>query len=289
MNHPQKVRQPKSNTWEYQVGQPSHVLKDWVCAYSGYQESARQPVRRLEVPKDRAILILGFGDRLSIHAVGSQLPAGQHTAFVAGLGDNPLITEYSGVQRCIEIELLPWAIKRLFNRVPGEFTQGCVSLEDLWGAKALLLLEQLSEVPTWPARFDLVNRVLVEKVLASSARPRPEIQWAWHQLQHHGGCIPIQQLAQTIGWSDRYFAARFKEQIGITPKVTARRMRFNHARHLLKSVNPMSLSDIAATCGYSDQSHFSREFRLFAGCSAKVYQHARFVDLPGIPGDIIDI
>ena len=271
------------------MGQPSAILQDWVCAYSGYQENSRQPVRRLEVPKDRVILILGFGESLNIQAVGSQLLAERYTAFVAGLNENPLITEYSGVQRCIEVELLPWAINRLFNRVPTDFIQGCVHLEDLWGGKAQLLLEQLSEVPTWQGRFDLVNRVLAERVSASNALPRPEIQWAWHQLQKHGGWVPIRQLAQTVGWSDRYFATRFREQIGMTPKAAARRMRFNHALQLLRSVNPMSLSDIAATCGYSDQSHFSREFRLFAGCSVKVYQNAHFAYLPGIPGHIVEV
>ncbi|MBE7381512.1 MAG: AraC family transcriptional regulator [Leptolyngbya sp. SIO1E4] len=288
MNQRQESERSKSYTWEHQVETPSEALKNWVCAYRGYRENTEQPICRLEVPKDRVILILGFGDRLHIHSVGSQSPASQYAAFVAGLGANPLITEHSGVQRCLEIELFPWAIHRLFDSAPAEFTQGCIHLEDLWGAQAHQLLEHLSEVPTWQGRFALVNRVLLEKVAASHAIPRPEIQWAWHHLESHGGCVPIGQLARTIGWSDRYFAARFREQVGITPKAAARRIRFNHALQLLKGDNPMGLSDIAATCGYSDQSHFAREFRLFTGCSAKVYQQAHFAGLPGIPGHIVE-
>jgi hypothetical protein len=50
--------------WEYLAGIPSDILKGWVCSYSGYREDVGRPVRRLEVLRDRVILILGFGDRL---------------------------------------------------------------------------------------------------------------------------------------------------------------------------------------------------------------------------------
>ncbi|MBE9097957.1 hypothetical protein [Vacuolonema iberomarrocanum] len=49
--------------WDYRVGTPSRATKDWVTAYSGYHEDVGRSVCRLETPKDRIILILGFGDR----------------------------------------------------------------------------------------------------------------------------------------------------------------------------------------------------------------------------------
>ena len=142
---------------------------------------------------------------------------------------------------------------------------------------------------SWQERFSLVDQVLLEKFATSSQIIRPEIRWAWNQLERHGGRIQIRQLAEMIGWSDRYFATRFREQIGVTPKAAARRIRFNHAHQLLKASDHYALSEIALTCGYSDQSHFTREFRLFSGCSPRVFQKAHFADLLGTPGDIVDL
>jgi hypothetical protein len=77
--------------WEYMAGMPSDSLKSWACSYSGYRENVGRSVCRLEVPKNRVIVILGFGDRLQIHPVGSTVPPVQYQAFVVRLGADPLI------------------------------------------------------------------------------------------------------------------------------------------------------------------------------------------------------
>ena len=276
------------STWEYWRGTPSHLLKDWVCSYSGYLEDVGRPVRRLEVPKDCVIMVVGFGDRLHISAVDSSLKSDRYDAFVVGLGTKPLIAEHGGAQRCIEIALRPWAIHRLFDGAFSELAQGVVNLEALWGNTTHLLLEQLNEQSSWQERFRLVDQILLENYAASKQTIRPEIQWAWNQLEQYDGCVPIRQLAKTVGWSDRYFATCFRHHMGITPKVAARLIRFNRAHRRISASGNEALSEIAASCGYSDQSHFSREFRQFSGCSPRVYQNAHFSNFLGTPGDIVD-
>jgi len=94
-------------------------VKDWACSYSVLRRC--RPVCRLEVPRDRVILILGFGAHLQ--ALGPK-PKPSKYLFVVGLGEKPLITKHDGVQRCVEIELLPWAASRLFRGASTEFRQG---------------------------------------------------------------------------------------------------------------------------------------------------------------------
>ncbi|MEM8806512.1 MAG: helix-turn-helix domain-containing protein [Cyanobacteria bacterium P01_G01_bin.38] len=273
--------------WKCSVGQPSRPLSSWVCAYGGYEENTRFPVRRLEVPKDRVILILELGTRLQVGDAANESSPGQYDAFVVGLNGKPLITEHSGAQCCIEVALFPWTVNRLFGRAANEFSQEVVNLEDIWGSETHLLIEQLSEMSTWQERFALVDRTLLGRLTGSNRAIQPEIRWAWKTLEQKNGCISIRQLAKTIGWSDRHFAACFRRQIGITPKSAARLIRFNHAHRCLNTLDRDSLSEIAISCGYSDQSHFTREFRQFSGCSPKVYQKARFTDLLGTPADIV--
>lgn len=265
---------------------PSDNLKSWACSYHGYSEDVGRSICRLEVPRDRVTVILGFGDRLQISPMDSKKSPVNYQAFVVGLGGVPLLIEHDGSQRCIEMELLPWAANKIFRGASAEFTQGVVDLEEIWGNEANLLIEQLAQISSWQKRFALVDHLFSERFAGSSQTIRSEIQWAWNQLEQYDGCIPIQYLAKTLGWSDRYFAACFREQIGITPKAAARRIRFTRAHRLL-TVSDDSLSAIAATCGYSDQSHFTREFRFFSGCSPTIYRKAHFPDLLGTPGEIV--
>ncbi len=271
--------------WEYAIGKPSDGLKNWVCSYIGYFENVGRAVCRLEVPKDRVTVILGVGDRLQINPVGTKTST-QYQSFVAGLSQAPLIVKHRGVQRCIEVELLPWAANKLFCGASVELAQGIVDLEDAWGSDINLLIEQLGQASSWQQCFGLADQALLRKFAGSNQTVRSEIRWAWNQLEHYGGCVPIRQLAEALGWSNRHFATCFREQIGITPKTAARRIRFTHAHRLL-TVSDDSLSEIAATCGYSDQSHFTREFNLFSGCSPAVYKKSQFHDLPGTSGEII--
>jgi AraC-like DNA-binding protein len=198
------------------------------------------------------------------------------------------IRDSDGTRHCIEIALRPWAANRLFQGASTEFAKETIALENIWGKDANMLIEQLSEISSWSKQFSLIDRVLVEKFITSHSMVRPEIRWAWNQLESQGGCLSIRQLAKTIGWSDRHFAKCFREQIGMTPKAAARQIRFTQAHRLLTASDDYALSEIALICGYSDQSHFTREFHSFSGCSPTTYQKAHFANLPGIPGDIVN-
>ncbi|MGO1486815.1 MAG: helix-turn-helix domain-containing protein, partial [Brevibacterium aurantiacum] len=57
---------------------------------------------------------------------------------------------------------------------------------------------------------------------------------------------------------------------GIGPKEAARVIRFDRARRMI-STQTRTLADIAATCGYADQSHLNRDFRLLTGTSPTLW------------------
>lgn len=56
-----------------------------------------------------------------------------------------------------------------------------------------------------------------------------------------------------------------QSSIGVTPKTFARTLRFQQARDQLCLTPNVDLATLAAECGYSDQAHFSREFKALSG------------------------
>jgi len=272
---------------EYRVWQPCSGLQRWLHHCSGFYEALPQPVSRLQVPRAQVSLVLAFGDDLKMHPVGSDAPSKSYQSFVVGIDAQPLMSEHSGTRFCIDIPLSPWVAHRLFQGAETDGGGEAIALEDLWGSEAWRLTAQLSELPNWSQRFTLIDQMLMAKFAASQRRVRPEIRWAWNQLVSHHGCLPIRQLVQAVGWSDRYFAQQFRESIGVTPKAAARQIRFTQAHRLITTETERPLSQIALTCGYSDQSHLTREFHEFSGFSPATLQQETFTPDPEVPGTVI--
>jgi AraC-like DNA-binding protein len=97
--------------------------------------------------------------------------------------------------------------------------------------------------------------------------PPSEVVRAWRRLIAAGGGVEIGELAADVGWSRRHLSEKFRAEVGLTPKVAARVLRFERARHLLAMPTRPALAAVANACGYYDQAHFTREWTELAGCT----------------------
>jgi AraC family transcriptional regulator len=78
--------------------------------------------------------------------------------------------------------------------------------------------------------------------------------------------IPLSRLATECGLSVRHFARAFRHSTGTSPHRWLLKHRVDHARELLND-RALSLTDIALSCGFAHQSHFTRVFIAMAGVS----------------------
>ncbi|MGH1553543.1 helix-turn-helix domain-containing protein [Streptomyces sp. L7] len=113
--------------------------------------------------------------------------------------------------------------------------------------------------------------------LARGPEPAPEVAQAWRLLAASAGTTPISRIAAEVGWSQGYLIRRFTQQIGLTPKSSARVLRFRRAVTLLGRADT-TLTDISTTCGFYDQAHLNREFRAIAGTTPGQMLTARRVE-----------
>ncbi|MEJ1171359.1 helix-turn-helix transcriptional regulator [Variovorax sp. CCNWLW235] len=91
------------------------------------------------------------------------------------------------------------------------------------------------------------------------------------------GSISITEIADACGLSRSYFIHAFRETTGCTPHQWLIAQRLEHARALL--MNPgTSLADIAAACGFADQSHFSRVFSQHSGVPPGIWRRRMRVE-----------
>ncbi|GEM_PF-325779 len=83
--------------------------------------------------------------------------------------------------------------------------------------------------------------------------------------------IPVAALAKDMGINQKTLERSFKRLIGLTPKKFARVNRLLHSVQRLSKAT-RSLADLALISGYTDQAHFTREFKEFTGVTPSQFQ-----------------
>lgn len=75
----------------------------------------------------------------------------------------------------------------------------------------------------------------------------------------------VEAAAGIAGMGRRQFERRCMDAVGVSPRQYAALCRFRRAAEALRSSASPGLADLAADCGYADQSHMTRAFRVWAG------------------------
>ena len=87
---------------------------------------------------------------------------------------------------------------------------------------------------------------------------------------HLGARLGVEDMAAVAGVSPFHFARAFKATTGQTPHRYLMQRRLERARDLLLQAG-YRMSEIAYDLGFSDQSHFSRQFKRHFGLSPRQY------------------
>jgi AraC family transcriptional regulator len=103
--------------------------------------------------------------------------------------------------------------------------------------------------------------------------------WQWRRLAAHvdanlAGKIVIKDLAASLDLSVGHFCRAFKRTFGVPARIWIRNRRIEFAQGLMLTTGA-SLSEIALSCGMSDQSHFTRSFRRIVGEAPSSWRQTR--------------
>jgi AraC-like DNA-binding protein len=169
---------------------------------------------------------------------------------------------------------------------PHAFTNRETSLEDIWGRAASNLRNDLREAPTPARKFAVLDSALTHRLSQSKQKFRdPIIDFTLAHLRQSPGTTTITGLTRQTGLSPRRLYQRFREQVGVSPKLYCRIQRFQQAVQQMHHGADIRWAELALTCGYYDQSHFANDFRAFSGLSATAYSAASRVWANHIPMD----
>jgi AraC family transcriptional regulator len=138
--------------------------------------------------------------------------------------------------------------------VDGELTSG--------GAGGRLAAESLANV----LAVHLIRHVLAPRRLErrrDGALPRRRLR-----VEEHLDAGPtLGQLAAVVGLNPYHFDRQFKVATGLPPHQYVIARRVERAKQLLQAGTGLSLAEVAAHAGFSDQSQFSHHFKRLVGAT----------------------
>ncbi|AFD06726.1 helix-turn-helix transcriptional regulator [Solitalea canadensis] len=171
----------------------------------------------------------------------------------------------------IGICFYPHALKSVFGLNAHELTDSCLDFNLFSKKQGDQLYERLLNSTSVDDQIEFLSQYLRAQINLNTTDADEIIQYSLSQIVKSKGGIPLKDLHDDLQLSERSFERKFKQSIGISPKLYARICRFKVSLNQLKNNDFQKLSDIAYENDYSDQSHFIRSFKEFAGFSPLQY------------------
>ncbi|MGS2806428.1 helix-turn-helix domain-containing protein [Nocardia sp. MW-W600-9] len=239
---------------------------------AGFAGRAAADIELQVVPYPALTVFLDFGDALLVDAGGG---VGQRGSAVVGLGAARVRGRARDIE-LLQVRLSPVVAHAVLGPMAGA---SVVALDEVWGRAGEHLRERLHAAVGWAERFAIVRAELVRRA-ASGGRVDPEVDVAWRLIVLSRGGIRVAALAEEVGWSRKRLWARFRAQLGVTPKQAAQLVRFDYAAHRLAAGDSVAL--VSAESGYVDQSHLNRAAAAFTGLTPAAVASAPWLSVDDV-------
>lgn len=249
------------------------LLPGAVVSACAYESSGLEAGDHRGLPSPWITFIVSVGGPVRVSgtvADGDRFDPDRATSYdviVAGLHPVAARVEQPTRQCGVQLALHPLAAQSLLGCRSAELVGPGDHGHEVLGRVADELHELVSSRAGTRDRLDVVQGWLRDRVGdAGQTSVRPEVVHAWQLVQAAGGRLRIADLARAVALSPRQLRALMVAETGLSPKQLCRQFRFDSViAHL--STGSQALAEVAATVGYSDQAHLTREFRQMAGCT----------------------
>ena len=170
----------------------------------------------------------------------------------------------------IVVVFQPFAAKAFLHMPVSEFRGMNVNTEETDDPLLVDLGRRVADMPDQAACIRLIEEFLLCRLYAFPEYNLKRVSTALEVVTLHPH-IRTAQLADVACLSNKQFGRVFAEYVGATPKEFLRIVRMQRALYTLQCQPAISFAQLAYECGFFDQSHMIKEFKLFSGYTPVEY------------------
>jgi len=166
------------------------------------------------------------------------------------------------------VRFSPGVVPGFINVLAEELTERELDLLEVSGF-AQGIFERIVQAPLLEDQMRLFNDHLAARLMSKTSRLTNMVV---QQALHHRGDVRIQHLEDVSGYTSRSLHRQFSRDTGMSPKTFCRIIRCQAALDTLNTQQDISFSQLALDLGFSDQSHFLRDFKKLVSTTPCNYQ-----------------
>lgn len=250
----------------FRIIQPAPALKPFIRYYWILQDKSVDIVSQRTLPTGCMSLVFHRGERLKVTNRDELQPH----SFICGQE-----SRYSDVTSTGDIEMIvvvfqPHTAKIFFHLPVSLFRDMNIPIWDMEDIELSDLVKKIEDADNLEISIDLIEHFLLSRLLLENNYNIPRLAAV---VRHINNSVQtnIKGLADIACLSEKQFCRVFSEHIGITPKDFLRIIRLQRTLSVLQHNPGIGFAQLSYECGFTDQSHMIKEFKLFSGYTPKEY------------------
>jgi AraC-like DNA-binding protein len=246
----------------YREYPPPTQLKDHIQCFWALEHDYRDSFHSHEhLWADTQIeLIFSYGEPYyrRIEGARSELPK----EFVIGPFKQELLLYSDGLTGFVAVRFHPWGFAAFSKRKMTELINAILPAEEALGG--------CPQLPGQPDTGEVTKHLEILgdwfcSRLGEKSKKETSVPAIARKIRSEKGIVKISRLAAEFSINPRRLERLFVSEIGMSAKLFARILRFNHAKRLIEGDPEISLASLTYETGYADQAHFSHNFREMFG------------------------
>lgn len=200
-----------------------------------------------------------------IEGVGATCRAG-----VRGVHTDRFTRRLCGEGSTFGIAFRPAMFQPLVGAPMTTLTDRVVAVDAVLGPAFEAAARAIVDVP------DLEGKIArAERLLTATLLPAPPEVVRWRDLVERvavdRSLLRVEDVSAVVDLDERTLQRSFRKYVGVSPKWVLRRYRLHEAAEQLKARRAPALADLAASLGYADQAHFTRDFTRVVGQTPRAF------------------
>lgn len=253
----------------------SPLVKDTICAFWQTHRQNDPAVNETIIPNKGVVQIIFSFETAPVRARINNQTLNLPRYFVSGIHTIPIQLHLSGWQTYFGVVLYAAAARHILKFQPVEFSNCCIDLtlvdtsfQSLWNC--------LGEQKNFADRVIIFTRWMAERLPRLTGR---EQAFNSFLQDHTTRPLAVSHLAKQFCYSSKQLSRKLYELAGMNTEQVLLYKKYLQAVHLMHT-SQLSLTEIAYSCHFSDQSHFIKTFKTLSQLTPNEYRQ-RKSDLPG--------
>lgn len=194
-----------------------------------------------------------------------------NVASICGQYNTGVLVRMNGYSDLIFVFFRPYALKVILNMPGDAFMDDNIDMESVGIPGMRELKWRVLECDDNNVAIGYIEEFIMRRLAANPDFSQVRRMVAvCDEIDRHPG-VGIDDLSNVACLSERQFRRVFLENVGMTPKQMIRTKRFFFATKAIQALDSGDFTDIVDKLGFTDHSHFNKEFKAFAGMSPTDY------------------